>query len=63
MSSQTKFNFLIGLKYDYIEYNAYLISDPFSNFLVDFIMRLILGILNIVDRSEIVHKLIVCWQR
>ena len=51
------------LKYDYIEYNAYLISDPFSNFLVDFIMRLILGILNIVDRSEIVHKLIVCWLR
>ena len=61
MSSQIKV--LMALKYGYIEYNAYLISDPFSNFLVDFIMRLILGILNIVDRSEIVHKLIVCWQR
>ena len=53
----------MALSYDYIEYNAYLISDPFSNFLVDFIMRLILGILNIVDRSDIVHKFIVRWQR
>ena len=61
MPSQIKV--LIAFKYDYIEYNAYLISDPFSNFLVDFIMRLILGILNIVDRSDIVHKFIVRWQR
>ena len=60
MSSQIKVNILMALKYDYIEYNAYLISDPFSNFLVDFIMRLILDILNIVDRSEIVHKFIGC---
>ena len=54
------YKFLMTLKYDYMEYNAYLLSDPFSNFLVDFIMRLILGILNIVDRSKIVHKFNVC---
>ena len=53
----------MALSYDYIEYNAYLISDPFSNFLFDFIMRLILSILDIVDRSEIILKFIACWER